>query len=82
LVVIGRLTFQKGFDLLIDSIPELMSMELQVIILGTGDHDLEQQLRAAKDEYLEKIGLYVGSDEGLAHRIEAGCRPVDHAVSL
>jgi starch synthase len=70
--VIGRLTFQKGFDLLIDIIPELMSMELQIVFLGTGDHDLEQQFRAAKAEYPEKIGLYVGFDEGQAHRIEAG----------
>jgi starch synthase len=70
--VIGRLTFQKGFDLLIDIIPELMSMELQFVFLGTGDHDLEQQIRAAKAEYPEKIGLSVGFDEGLAHRIEAG----------
>jgi starch synthase len=70
--VIGRLTFQKGFDLLIEIIPELMSLELQIVFLGTGEYDLEQQLRAAQAEYPGKIGLYIGFDEGLAHRVEAG----------
>lgn len=70
--VIGRLTFQKGFDLLLEIIPELMSLELQIVFLGTGDYDLEQQLRAVQAEYSEKIGVYVGFDERLAHRVEGG----------
>ena len=70
--VIGRLTFQKGFDLLLEIIPELMSLELQIVFLGAGDYDLERQLRAAQAEYSGKIGLYIGFDEGLAHRVEAG----------
>jgi starch synthase len=72
LAVIGRLTFQKGFDLLIDIIPELMFLDLQLILLGAGDHQLEQQLIAAKAKYSERIGVHIGFDEGLAHRIEAG----------
>lgn len=70
--VIGRLTFQKGFDLLLEILPELMSLELQIVFLGTGDYDLAQQLRAVREEYSEKIGLYIGFDERLAHRVEAG----------
>lgn len=70
--VIGRLTFQKGFDLLIEIIPELMSLELQIVFLGTGDYNLEQQLREAQAGYSGKIGLCIGFDEGLAHRVEAG----------
>ncbi len=70
--VIGRLTFQKGFDLLIEIIPELMSLELQIVFLGTGDYDLERKLSAVQAEYSGKIGLYIGFDEGLAHRVEAG----------
>lgn len=70
--VIGRLTFQKGFDLLLEILPELMSLELQIIFLGAGEYDLEQQLRVAQAGHLGKIGLYIGFDEGLAHRIEAG----------
>lgn len=72
LAVIGRLTFQKGFNLLLDVIPELMSLDLQLVVLGTGDHHFEQQFIAAKEKYPRRIGLRLGFDEGLAHRIEAG----------
>lgn len=72
LAVIGRLTFQKGFDLLIDVIPELMSLDTQIVVLGTGDHHLEQQFVAVKATYSNRIGLCLGFDEGMAHRIEAG----------
>ena len=72
MAVIGRLTFQKGFDLLIDAIPELMSFDTQIVVLGTGDHHLEQQFMAVKGRYPDRIGLCLGFDEGMAHRIEAG----------
>jgi starch synthase len=72
LAAIGRLTFQKGFDLLIDVIPELMSLDLQIVVLGTGDYHLEQQFIAVKSRYPEQIGLCLGFNEGMAHRIEAG----------
>lgn len=72
LAVIGRLTFQKGFDLLMGAIPELMSLDTQFVVLGTGDHHLEQQFMAVKGKYPDRIGLCLGFDEGMAHRIEAG----------
>lgn len=72
LAVIGRMTFQKGFDLLIDVIPELASLDLQIAVLGTGDHNLEQQFTAAKARCPDRIGVYLGFNEELAHRIEAG----------
>jgi starch synthase len=66
------LTFQKGFDLLIDVIPELMFLDTQIVVLGTGDHHLEQEFTAIKARYPNRIGLCLSFDEGLAHRIEAG----------
>ncbi len=72
LAVIGRLTFQKGFDLLLDVIPELMSLATQTVVLGTGDHHLERQFIEARARYPDRIGLFLGFDEGMAHRIEAG----------
>jgi starch synthase len=47
-------------------------LDVQVALLGTGDRDLEQQFRAAKAKYADRIGIHIGFDEGLAHRIEAG----------
>jgi starch synthase len=72
LAMIGRLTFQKGFDLLINIIPELMSLDTQIAVLGTGDHHLEQQFFAVKARYPDRVGLCLGFDETMAHRIEAG----------
>ncbi len=71
LAVIGRLTTQKGFDLLIDIIPELMVLDLQIAILGVGDYDMEQQLLDTQTRYPDRISLHLGFDEELAHRIEA-----------
>ncbi|MFO0706506.1 MAG: glycogen synthase GlgA [Nitrospira sp.] len=70
--VIGRLTSQKGFDLLVELLPELMLLGVQLAILGTGDKSLETGFRSAKERYPKHIGLSIGFDEGLAHRIEAG----------
>ncbi len=69
---IGRLTSQKGFDLLLEILPELMRLDLQLIILGAGDPVLEEQLQAARKKYRDKLSVHVGFDEGLAHRMEGG----------
>lgn len=70
--VIARLTSQKGIDLVLDVIPELMELRLQVAILGTGDVLYEEQARQLAERYPGRIALRNVFDEGLAHRIEAG----------
>jgi starch synthase len=70
--MIARLTSQKGLDLVATIIPELMAMDLQLIILGTGEPELETTFRALQARYPRRIGLRIGFDEGLAHRIEGG----------
>jgi starch synthase len=72
LAIVSRLTAQKGLDLVADILPELMELDLQVTILGTGDPSDEARFRSLQARYPEKIGLRIGFDEGLAHRIEAG----------
>ncbi len=71
LAAIGRLTSQKGFDLLIDIVSELMVLDVQLAILGVGDYDMERQLRDTQARYPNRIGLHLGFDEKLAHRLEA-----------
>ncbi len=70
--VIGRLTSQKGFDLLAEIVPELMALGVQMAILGTGDRSLEARFQSVQEQYPQQIGLSLQFDEGLAHRIEAG----------
>lgn len=72
LAIVSRLTHQKGLDLVAEILPELMELDLQVALLGTGDPSYEALFRSLHARYPEKIGLRVGFDDGLAHRIEAG----------
>ncbi|MCE3223491.1 MAG: glgA [Nitrospira sp.] len=70
--VIARLTSQKGIDLVLEVIPELLELRVQVAILGTGDAQYEEQLCQWADRYAGRIALRNVFDEELAHRIEAG----------
>lgn len=72
LSVIARLTSQKGLDLVAAIIPELMAVDLQLVILGTGEPELEAEFQALQARYPHRLGLRIGFDEGLAHRIEGG----------
>ncbi|HEU4685097.1 MAG TPA: glycogen synthase GlgA, partial [Nitrospira sp.] len=74
LAVIARLTSQKGIDLLEAVIPQLMQrdLDLQFAILGAGDPAHEGTLRQLRTRFPKQIGLHIGFDERLAHRIEGG----------
>ena len=72
LSVIARLTSQKGLDLVTAIIPQLTAMDLQLVILGTGAPQLEAKLKVLQARYPHRMGLRIGFDEGLAHRIEGG----------
>lgn len=71
--MVGRLVEQKGFDLLLDALPELLrTHDLQLVVLGSGDRALEQRLQAAARTYPDRIAAQFGYSEELAHQIEAG----------
>jgi starch synthase len=70
--MVARLVEQKGIGLLIQSAGEILSQELQLVLLGEGDPILQRQLHEIESRYRDKVGLRLGYDEGLAHRIEAG----------
>jgi starch synthase len=70
--VIARLTSQKGLDLLEAIIPQLMTMDLQLVVLGAGEPELEAKFKALQARYPHRMGVRIGFDEGLAHRIEGG----------
>ncbi|MFN2309438.1 MAG: glycogen synthase GlgA [Gammaproteobacteria bacterium] len=69
---IGRLVEQKGIDLLLEILPQLLTRPLQLILLGTGHAQLETALRQAQAAHPKRVGVRIGYDEALAHRIEAG----------
>ncbi len=70
--MIGRLVEQKGIDLLVDALPELSKLPLQIVLLGTGERHYERVLQDWAQKYSDQISVRIGYDEALAHQIEAG----------
>ncbi|MEN8218500.1 MAG: glycogen synthase GlgA [Pseudomonadota bacterium] len=70
--MITRLTEQKGIDLLLPIIPEILKSGAQLVILGSGDADLEERLQQLAKLYPKRLSVNIGYDEELAHQIEAG----------
>ena len=70
--IVSRLTDQKGIHLILAGLPELIRRGGQLVVLGSGDRALEGALRAAAAAHPDRIGLSLGYDEALAHRIVAG----------
>jgi starch synthase len=69
--VVGRLTWQKGGDLLLDALPALG--DAQLALLGTGEPALEAGFANAGAARRGRIGAIIGYDEALAHLIQGGC---------
>jgi len=72
LAIISRFAAQKGFDILEDAASRLLQEDLNLVVLGSGDLPYETMFRALAQAYPQKVGLQVGYDTGLSHRIEAG----------
>ncbi|MCA1985443.1 MAG: glycogen synthase GlgA [Desulfovibrio sp.] len=69
---IGRLRGQKGIDLLINILPELMRLNVGVVVLGEGNLDHEQRILGLMEDHLGRLAARVSYTEDLAHRIQAG----------
>lgn len=72
LAFVGRLVEQKGIDLILKALSHLLSYPLQFIFLGSGQEDFEHGLLYWNRRFPQRVGVYLGYDEKLAHLIEAG----------
>lgn len=70
--IISRLVDQKGFDLIAQVIDELMSENLQLVVLGTGDRKYEEMFKAIAASNPDKVSVNICFDDTLAKRIYAG----------
>ncbi len=70
--VVGRLTAQKGFDVLAHAIERILSWDLQMVLLGNGDAEAEHFFSYLAARRSDRFKAFIRFDEGLAHRIEAG----------
>jgi starch synthase len=69
---VTRLTWQKGMDLVLDTVPGLVGMGGQLALLGSGDGYLEAGFSGAGQAHPGRIGVVLGYDEDLSHLIIAG----------
>ena len=71
--IISRLVHQKGFDLVTQAMEALFARPIRMVVLGTGEPDVEEGLREFVRRDPRRFGVRFQYDSGLAHRIEAGC---------
>ena len=69
---ISRLTEQKGFDLITELADHLGALDIQYVVLGSGDHALEAKLKQMAARWPSKFAVRIAYDDALAHRIEEG----------
>jgi starch synthase len=70
--LVSRLTWQKGIDLIIANVAYLVSQGASIAILGSGEHDLENKFQQLRDRFPDRVGIYIGYNDTLAHKIYAG----------
>jgi starch synthase len=71
-VVISRLTWQKGLDLLSQAADTIVALGGSLAVLGSGDSMIEGQLHGAAARHKGKVGVIVAYDEALSHLCQAG----------
>ena len=70
--VVSRLTWQKGMDVLLAALPELLAQGAQLALVGSGEAELEAGMRAAAAANPGRIGVLIGFDEAAAHLVQGG----------
>jgi starch synthase len=70
--VVSRLTSQKGLDLVLAALPEMLAAGAQLAVQGTGEPALEAAFRMAEQAHPGRVQVFIGYDEARAHRLIAG----------
>ncbi len=70
---ISRLADQKGVDIQLAALEEMLSTDMQFVLLGSGSSAYERGYSGLARRFPSKVAARVDYDEGLAHRIEAAC---------
>jgi starch synthase len=70
--IVSRFVDQKGFDLIAETAGDLMKENLALVALGSGQPEYEAMFRELAGKYPARVGVKIGFDDALAHKIEAG----------
>lgn len=71
--IVSRLVWQKGFDLVMDSIHRLPEGMAQIAILGTGEAKIEQQLKSLEYQRPDEVRVMLDFNVPVAHQLQAAC---------
>lgn len=71
--MVSRLTTQKGFDLLEKAINDILSRDIQFVLLGAGDRRYERIFCKMPERFPGRAGIEIAFDEPLSHKVVAGC---------
>lgn len=69
---VSRLVYHKGFDLINRVLPEIMDLDVQMVILGTGDHKYEENFRQMKNQYPGRFAARLFYSSELSNVIYSG----------
>ena len=72
LCIVSRLAVQKGLDIVLDAVPDILSMGGQIVVLGAGDMSLETAFKNLAAAHPRSIAIHTGYDELKSHRVIAG----------
>lgn len=70
--MVTRLTEQKGVDIVLQAVPEIIAADAQLVVLGDGDAWLKTELARLAEAHPDHVRLAPRFDEGLAQRIYGG----------
>src|SRR5690606_11537899 len=69
---VSRLTWQKGVDMLIEVVDDIVREGGALVVLGSGEAELEEGLVAAAQRHPGRVGFVRGYDEKLSHLVQGG----------
>lgn len=70
--MVSRLDTQKGLDILVEALEDILKLDVSVVILGSGDEKIEEALKKEAVQYPDRVSIHKGFNNPLAHRIMAG----------
>jgi starch synthase len=70
---IGRLAEQKGVEIMLGALEEMLGTNMQFVAVGSGSPAFQRAYQDLARRYPSQVAVRIAFDEGLSHRIEAGC---------
>jgi len=70
--MVARLVEQKGLDIILDAVDGILKTGADMVILGSGEDRYHKELGALARRHKGRLGVRIGFDPALAHKIEAG----------